>query len=118
MRPVGTKLSRDMTARCAFACTTPSPKVMTGNGEGPFDGGYTVDGIEFFGTLAAMKSSLEEEKAKAEVALTTIDEVLKTDKMFHPSGNDSFFAAVSCRFCGGSNDRLSALLLPSTANSN
>lgn len=55
---------------------------MTGNGEGPFDGRYTVDGVEFFGTLAAMKSSLEEETAKAEMGLTTTKEVLKSGKMF------------------------------------
>jgi len=52
---------------------------MTRNGEKHFDQGYTVDGVEFFDTLAAMKSHLEEEKAKAEMAVITAGEVLKTD---------------------------------------
>lgn len=57
------------------------PQAITINGEGSIEGGYTVDGVVFFDTLAAMKSSLEEDRAKNELAIangpTKKEEVLK-----------------------------------------
>lgn len=60
------------------------PQEITNNSEGAFEGGYTVDGVAFFDTLAAMKSSLEEDKIKAELAIAnasiTKEEVMKKIK--------------------------------------
>ncbi|CAM9761994.1 unnamed protein product, partial [Scytosiphon promiscuus] len=52
--------------------STKATEVRRGNGqsaaEGAFEGGYTVDGVTFFDTLAAMNASLEEDRVKADLA--------------------------------------------------
>lgn len=49
--------------------TSITSQAIIKSGEGSFEGGYTVDGVVFFDTLAAMKTSFEEDKIKAELAM-------------------------------------------------
>lgn len=75
-------------SRLARICTSTLSQEITKSGEGSFEGGYTVDGVAFFDTMAAMKSSIEEDKVKAE--LTTASEPITREQVLNITANRRF----------------------------